>query len=506
MKLFKSSFLPFVLVFCIIFSSCSGVDTEEITEGSDADTTTKIEDTTDNISSDESEYKIDEEYSYETWRKNAYDYLKSVTITADGGSIYISDDSATLAWGTSYMLDALYKGYCATGDIAFLDQFAIYAFRVYELMADKDGDGFLNWGTGNYSDNGEYKEYAVHCGMVTSITGSFVCLVNANPSLAEKETPLGMTYGEFAEYIIDRTVNHLIPTYDRDWDEDLGVYMEHYRRISLPHNQYLVMAMAMMKFAVVSPEHCEEYIHRAEKMLDTFNRYVIRFPSIDAVTWCYDDIMFDGDESAQDTEDFSHGMLDVRAAIFGYENGLVFSLEDIETFANNYSVFMHRDSEDYPMLSSKVDGTGSTTGDIYYWIYDIAMYREAMMTRGMEYLINSGTAKSQDSIRILVYHPYTPTPEDFSLTYPENQEESVNPDFSVFCWQRAPYANYYCVQIAEDAEFENIIVNRDKIQDSSVIVKYLPEDSTLYYRVIAKNMSGEETVSDTYSFKTGEAK
>ena len=50
----------------------------------------------------------------------------------------------------------------------------------------------------------------------------------------------------------------------------------------------------------------------------------------------------------------------------------------------------------------------------------------------------------------------------------------------------------------------DVIVERDKIIDSSVIVTSLPKNAELYYRVIAVNMSGEETVSDIYSFKTAE--
>jgi hypothetical protein len=87
---------------------------------------------------------------------------------------------------------------------------------------------------------------------------------------------------------------------------------------------------------------------------------------------------------------------------------------------------------------------------------------------------------------------------------PSNGEKQVNSNNAVFIWQRTACANYYRLQIATDSDFNDVIVERDKIIDSSVIVTSLPKNAELYYRVIAMNMSGEETVSDIYSFKTAE--
>lgn len=500
MKKLKRFLIPPLLATSILLSACAANQPNPGTDTDSADTTV--------LQTDTPSVSTDERYSYDAWVENTYSFLNSVKITPDTESnSYITDNSSNLAWGTSYMLDALYRGYCATGDITFIEQMSIYLYRIYELLADKDGDGYLNWGTDHYSDEGLYEEYAIHTSMLGLTAGEFVCLIHADPELAKKESPLGMTYRDVADYLIDKTINHLIPAFDRDWDEEAGVYrerdFERFRRMSLPHNQYLGMAILLINFAKVSPENSREYIRKAEKMLNAFSDDVTRYPTIGLMEWDYSDPQFEGDKSDSGTEDFSHGMIDVRAAIVGYENGLVFTLDDVEAFANNYATIMHRDLEEYPALSDDVTGFGLSKGVIYYWIYDMALYRGIIGTRGMTYMLNTSAQSRSDAAMALVYHPDTPTPEKFSLSYPANGD-TVDSDETVFLWQRKACANYYCLQIAEDENFENIIFSRDKMPDANTIVKDLPENSQLYYRVIAKNMKGEETVSDVFSFTVKE--
>lgn len=506
MKKSKRILIPLLLASSILISSCATAQPSIGSTNTDpADKAVIPSDTVSDSDKNTTVPQTDERYSYDAWVKNAYSFLNSIKNTDENG--YITDDSSTLAWGTSYILDALYRGYCATGDIAFIESMSVYLYRIYELLADKDGDGYLNWGTAHYSDEGLYEEYAIHTSMLGLTAGEFVCLVYADPELGGKESPLGMTYREVADYLIDKTVNHLIPAFDRDWDEEAGVYkerdVERFGRKTLPHNQYLGMAVLLTHFAKVSPENSEEYIRKAEKMLNAFSDDITRYPTIGLMEWDYADPQFEGDPSDSGTEDFSHGMIDVRAAIVGYENGLVFSLHDIESFANNYATIMHRELEEYPALSDDILGLTTSSGVIYYWIYDMALYRGEIGTRGMTYMINTATPSRSDSAAVLVYHEDTPTPEEFSLAYPANGD-TVDPDAAIFLWQRTACANYYCLQIAEDENFENIIFSRDKMPESSTIVKDLPENSTLYYRVTAKNMKGEETVSDVFSFTVKE--
>ena len=517
MKGIKSFLISSVLILSILLSSCAGNGGEtpsgnDVTDTKPADTTAVKADDSEEITDDEKldADNIDPEYSYEKWVEHGYGYLKYITIDTDGE---VSADSSSLAWGMSYLLDTLCRGYCATGDIAFLEQLAIYVYKSYEGMADNDGDGYLSWGTGHYS-GGVYEEFAVHIGMMLATAGEFVFLIKGDSELSQKDTPLGMTYGELADYIIDRSVNHAIPSFDCDWNEELGVYMSRSGSgvydgaeeiYSLPHNQYLAFAIGLMHFAKFSPEHTDEYLHRAEKMLTTFKNCVTWFPNIGVAAWNYNDPLFEGDHYTYRQEDFSHGMLDVRAAIIGYENGLVFTLEDINMLAKTYDTIMYRQGQEYPALSDYVDGTGESVGRIRLWNYDVSIYSPRTVLRGMEYMIFNSKPVNEDTLTVLSYHHDTPTPEQFSVTMPTEGAADVSPDNAIFIWQRGAKANYYRLQVSTDAEFTDIIVDRDKIINNAAVVDGLPANTELYVRVIAMNMKGEGTVCEAHSFSTAES-
>ena len=164
MKKIKRFVIPPILAASILLSACGANQPNLGTDSDLADTTVDTTAETTGIQTDAPSVVTDEKYSYDTWVKHAYSFLNSIKNTDENG--YITDDSSTLAWGTSYILDALYRGYCATGDIAFLENMSVYLYRIYELLADKDGDGYLNWGTAHYSDEGLYEEYAIHTSML----------------------------------------------------------------------------------------------------------------------------------------------------------------------------------------------------------------------------------------------------------------------------------------------------------------------------------------------------
>lgn len=509
MKRITALFLAFV----ILLASCSGKtqpdDYQDISFEKNDDT---------KVTEREGDDKVpekDEEMSYAAWSENAYTYLNAMTIDKDGESSLITDDSNVLAWNTYYYLYGMYRGYCATGDIAFLEQYAIYIYRVYQLMSDNDGDGYLSWGKAYVEGDKEYgyNEYAVHVGLIVSCAGNFACLVYGDENLAQMQSPFGITYKDIADFLIDRSVNHAIPSFDCDWNEDIGAYMNRpgsynyggaEEEMSLPHNQYLCMALAMMSFAKVSPEHREEYVRKSEKMFETFKNTIRFYDDLGIAVWNYQDSLFEGDHGGR-TEDYSHGMLDVLAAIIAYENGLAFTLKDIDTLTKTYETIMYRGPSYAPKLTTYVTGEGAYEGGMCSTGLEMSVYGNQLnLERGMRYRINQGAKTCQDAPWILAFHEDTPKPEEFSLAMPANGEEQVDPNSAAFIWQRTACANYYRLQIATDSDFNDVIVERDRIIDSSVIVTSLPKNAELYYRVIAMNMSGEETVSDIYSFKTAE--
>ncbi|MEV4760354.1 hypothetical protein AB0J86_35355 [Micromonospora sp. NPDC049559] len=70
---------------------------------------------------------------------------------AVGDSSYTSRDSATLAWGESYILSSYLDVYQLTRDTHWLDRLVTHADRIIANADDQDGDGYLGWSTSRYS-------------------------------------------------------------------------------------------------------------------------------------------------------------------------------------------------------------------------------------------------------------------------------------------------------------------------------------------------------------------
>ena len=467
----------------------------------------------DNSGEADEEY-VDPNSDYALWMNNAASFLKSISIEPDGTNSNITDNSDYLAWGSSYLLHTFYRGYCATGDMAYLEQLALYLYKIFELMADRDEDGYLNWGA-SYDIDGvhyPYNEYVVHTGIMVSLAGDFVSLVMGDESLQDKPAAGGMTYSELADYFTDLAVNHAIPAFDKDWNEEIGVYMNrpgsvNYsgsdRKIALPNNQFLAMVPALLSFARVSPEHRELYLSRAERMLQVFRDHIIYLDDGCAI-WHYKNTLFKGDWG-ESVEDYSHAQWSMYAAVHGYSAGMVFSLEDLRAFGKTYDKRMFTGTEEDPRLTMYVNGKKSgDNGNLFLLLYDMSIYGEKFITRGKQYLTVHEQTKGWDAPRILAFHEETPKPRSFELTLPADNAKDVSEGTNVtdFFWQRNAYANYYCLQIAYDPEFTQIVTERNMILESVASAADLPRNAKLYWRVIAKNISGNETVSETFTFST----
>ena len=148
----------------------------------------------------ESEPLVTYSQEYEQWITKAKSTLASLNLDYDTDNAFISADSAQLSWNISYLVNGLYRAYCHSGDIEYIDAAAIILKRTYELLKDNDNDGYLNWGTYKYSpNNAYYEEYAVHTGVYSSVAGEICNLIYADPTLARCETSFGITYMELAD-------------------------------------------------------------------------------------------------------------------------------------------------------------------------------------------------------------------------------------------------------------------------------------------------------------------
>ncbi|MCL1952547.1 MAG: hypothetical protein FWF60_06930 [Oscillospiraceae bacterium] len=433
---------------------------------------------------------------YAQWQDYTREYL-----TGDLSASVVSANSSTLAWGSSYLLNAYCRAYQATGDEVYLEQPGGYLYEIFQLAADNDGDGCKNWGTDTYSD-GVYEEYCVHTGTLLSAMGEWANLVQSTPGLLGKTEPTsGLTYDALCDYLVGEATREMIPAFERDWNEKLGLYMNRpgssnfggsTEKLSLPNNQFLAMAEAMLQLARLSPEHEAEYLNRANRMLDAFHQKLELDGNGNIITWNYTDAYFRHD-SPGSAEDYSHGMWDVRAAIMGQANGLTFSEKDLRAFAGIYKS-MVRGAPDEPLLTYNIDGGGTQDNALILLIYDLSPFGDAIWRTGYQTAVFRGAVSTGDAARILAYHESAPEPSAFGLLSPEPGAKCTAR--TLFRWEASARACMYTLQVSDRADFSNLLYDRAGILDTSAYMHGLPEGQTLYWRVIAANRGGGSFTSE----------
>jgi len=421
-------------------------------------------------------------------------------LTGDMSSV-VSADSSNLAWGSSYALNAFCRAYQATGEEVYLEKAGGYLYEIFQLAQDNDGDGYKNWGTGEYN-GGKYDEFCVHTGALLSSAGEWANLVLSSPRLLNKAEPVsGMTYSALCDYLVGEATRNMIPAFDCDWNRRLGIYMNRpgsgnyggsTDKISLPNNQFLAMAAALIQFAKLSPERETQYLRRAKAMLDAFH-CKLRYNCKGNITrWNYKDKYFLCDKSAS-KEDFSHGMWSARAAIMGYANGLSFSEDNIKAFARVYKGMVRGTAEE-PLLTERMNGSGSQDNTLYLFIYDLSPFGDAIWSTGYKTAVFRDDVRAVDTARILAYHEAAPAPLAFGLLAPESGARCRGR--TLFRWEPAVHACKYTLQISGREDFADLLVDRASILDTSAFVEGLPGGMTLYWRVAAANQGGRTFVSE----------
>ena len=437
-----------------------------------------------------------EDSDYALWQAMTY-----TSLTSDLSSI-VSADSADLAWGASYVINAYCRAYQATGEEIYLQKAGGYLYEIFQLAQDNDGDGYKNWGTGHYS-NGTYEEFCVHTGAILSSAGEWANLVRSVPGILHKEEPTsGMAYGALCEYVVREATENMIPAFDKDWSGRIGLYMSPRdsvyfgrKRISLPNNQFLAMAAALIQFARLSPDHESQYLHRARRMLKRFHRKLWYNRRGDILRWRYRDWYFPCDDFSS-KEDFSHGMWSARAAIMGYANGLVFTQDNIRAFARIYKS-MVRGTQEEPLLAEYRYGGGTQDNTLELFIYDLSPFGDAIWSTGYRTAVFRNAVRTEDTARILLYHEAASAPLAFGLLAPENNTQRTGR--TLFRWEPSVHACKYTLQISDRADFSSFLVNRADILDTSAFVEGLPSGKALYWRVISANQSGGTHISSSFA-------
>lgn len=213
-----------------------------------------------------------------------------------------------------------------------------------------------------YLDSVTFKQAAqfqVHDTMVMAAGAKFMLAVYSDEVLAAEKFDKTRTFKEVADSFLPVT-ELLVHKWDPHWREvgtDMGVYVwpmddsSNYAGNTLPHNQYIKMACVMMPLYEITKK--EEYLNKAERMLRFFKSTIISVGEGDDAYcyWHYYDPAFDNEKpQSSNSEDISHGCLELDAAIMGYERGIVFDESDMKKIANAFTTMLWDGNLENPVL------------------------------------------------------------------------------------------------------------------------------------------------------------
>ncbi|MCL6639592.1 MAG: hypothetical protein K6T80_07955, partial [Firmicutes bacterium] len=254
--------------------------------------------------------------------------------TVNGGNWQkdADNESAQLAWGESYVMDAYVTMYEATGDTYYLDKFVTHAKGVLARrdsvrgVTDYRGLSLPAWRNNSYTQNGEYAIFAAHTGMIVYPMAKFAAIVAENPSLQAK-------YGTDGDLFL-QAAKDAVAVHQDEWVEmgEVGYYSfpagMPYKQagMGLPYNQYLAMARAELMIYRASAD--SRYLDRAAKMLRHFKSGLTLDQGTGAYVWKYSAFYNSSDE------DIGHANIDIDAAYQGFAATTVFTAGDMAGFAN----------------------------------------------------------------------------------------------------------------------------------------------------------------------------
>jgi hypothetical protein len=146
-----------------------------------------------------------------------FDQLEATRVNLEREKI-VTNENGSLAWGTSYLLDAYLHIYEATGDPKYLSKFVALADAVANQtdarrrVTDYKGRARVGWGaSGKYSQHGERIVWLAHSAMLVYPLARFALLVKETPSLAQYATKT-RSYQELAEAALHE--------FDSQWRRD----------------------------------------------------------------------------------------------------------------------------------------------------------------------------------------------------------------------------------------------------------------------------------------------
>ncbi|MEQ1500804.1 MAG: Ig domain-containing protein [Myxococcota bacterium] len=281
-----------------------------------------------------------------------------------GGEWYRTADNetATLAWGESYVMMALASMFRTTGDPAWLDRLAYHADGVLASrddargVADWRGVSGACWRDTHYQPNGEPYCYAVHSGMIVYPIAEFARLVAASGLEGELAYD-GVSFGDKASAYTAAALE-TVAFHEFEWTGDWYRFPADATFLSgagddVPINQALALGRALVILADLTGDPVAT--DHAAALADRF-RADPTAASDGGWLWNYRLGTY-----VSPGEDISHGAIDVDFAVLAADHGLAFDDDDVDGFA---TTFVERVYQDDHTLADHVGGGAG--GDASY--------------------------------------------------------------------------------------------------------------------------------------------
>lgn len=282
-----------------------------------------------------------------------------------GGDWYRDDhnETATLAWGESYVMMSLAAMFRATGDPLYLERLAWHADGVlaqrddHRGVQDYRGVSGACWQNRHYQPNDEPYCYVVHSGMIAYPMVELARLVDQF-GLEQEPLPDGSTLGERAAAYVT-AAQETVAYHDDQWNA-AGYYVFRpdasflsYPGVDLPLNQSNAMGRLLLALYAVTGDN--DYLSKADALATRFKAQLSTGGSGEYL-WNYW-----GGSYSSPGEDISHAAINVDFAIVAADLGVEFSAADLEAFARTFVVHVYVDDR---TLANAVGG-GATNGSSY---------------------------------------------------------------------------------------------------------------------------------------------
>lgn len=274
-----------------------------------------------------------------------------------------NNETATLAWGESYVMMSLAAMFRATGSPVYLERLA---WHIDGVLANRDdrrgvsdyrGVSAACWQNKHYQPANQAYCYVVHSGMIGYPIVEFARLVRGS-GLEEEVAWDGTAFGDKATAYVT-AVKEVVAAHDDQWNaagyyifRSDATFLAHAGK-DLPLNQSNAMGRLLLSLHAVTSEPA--YLDKATKLAQRFKAQISTGPGGE-YRWNYW-----GGTYASPGEDISHAALNVDFAAMASEQGVVFGPADMEAFSRTFMGPVYVDDQ---TLSDHVGG-GATNGSSY---------------------------------------------------------------------------------------------------------------------------------------------